>query len=180
MRARLLRVRQAIAGPERERMNAAIRDRLLSLPQVIHAGTVFCFISFADEVDTHALIKRLQEQDKVIVVPKTLKGGEMAAIRLGAWDTLETDGFGILVPQSSQPYTAVIDICLTPGLGFSPSGHRLGYGRGYYDNWFAKNRVAHKIGIGYDCQVLDDIPVNESDVPLDLIVTEKRLYPATG
>lgn len=157
-------------------MDAAIRERILSLPQVVDAATVFCFISFADEVDTHTLIQRLQTLGKVILVPKTLTDGKMAAIRLESWDTLETDNFGIQVPPTSRAFGSAIDICLTPGLGFSSSGNRLGYGRGYYDNWFAINQVGHKIGIGYDCQVLEDIPVSETDVPLDMIISEKGIY----
>lgn len=161
-------------------MDAAIREKLLALPEVIHAATLFCFISFADEVDTHALIRELQRLEKVVVVPKTLKTGKMAAIPLESWDTLAPDGFGILVPRSSQPITSGIDTCLTPGLGFSPAGQRLGYGRGYYDNWFAEHQVTHKIGIGYECQVREDIPVDETDVPLDMIVTESNIYAAAA
>ena len=176
LRQQLLRIRQDIPAQLRPQMNADIRERLLALPEVIAASTLFCFISFADEVDTHELIKVLQQQGKTILVPKTLKGGKMAAIALDSWDALETDSFGILVPRSSQPATSGIDISLTPGLGFSPSGQRLGYGRGYYDNWFTENEVQYKVGIGFDCQVLDEIPVDESDVPLDKIVTEKNIY----
>lgn len=176
LRQRLMRVRQAIPASLRPHLNDLIREKLLSLPEISNATTIFCFISFADEVDTHALIKQLQQQGKTVVVPKTLRGGKMAAISLDSWDALETDAFGILVPRSSQPTQLRIDITLTPGLGFSPSGQRLGYGRGYYDNWFAENEVKYKVGIGFDCQVLDEIPVDESDVPLDKIVTEKNIY----
>ena len=176
LRQQLLRVRQDIPAQQRMQMNAVIRKKLLALPEVINANVIFCFISFADEVDTHELIKQLQQLRKAIFVPKTLKGGKMAAIPLQSWDDLVTDSFGILVPRSSQPTTSTIDICLTPGLGFSPSGQRLGYGRGYYDNWFAEHDVQCKVGIGFDCQVLDEIPVDESDVQLDKIVTEKNVY----
>lgn len=176
LRQQLLRIRQEIPASQRRLMNDAIREKLLALPEVINAGTLFCFISFADEVDTHAVIRQLQQQGKIIVVPKTLKGGKMAAIPLGSWDDLEADGFGVPVPRSSRPYMAGIDTCLTPGLGFSPLGQRLGYGRGYYDDWFTENRVAHKVGVGFDCQVLDEIPVDDTDVPLDKIVTEKDIY----
>ena len=176
LRQQLLQMRQDIPPELRPQMNAVIRETLLALPEVADASTIFCFISFDDEVDTHELIKLLQQQGKAICVPKTLKGGKMAAIPLPSWDDLETDSFGILVPRSSQPTSSKIDLSLTPGLGFSPTGQRLGYGAGYYDNWFAENEVQYKVGIGFDCQVLDEIPVDESDVPLDKIVTEKNIY----
>ena len=176
LRQQLLQARHDIPDHERQAKSNMIRERLLGLPDVINAATIFCFISFADEVDTHALIRRLQQQGKIIVVPKTLPGGKMAAILLKSWDSLETDSFGILVPGSSEPYPSGIDTCLTPGVGFSPTGQRLGYGRGYYDNWFAEHRVGCKIGIGYDCQVRQHIPVDETDVTLDKIVTETAIY----
>ncbi|MBF8269244.1 MAG: 5-formyltetrahydrofolate cyclo-ligase [Gammaproteobacteria bacterium] len=178
LRAELKQKRQEIPAAQRHFFDAAIKAKILAMPEVMHAHCIFCFIAFADEVDTRHLIQELQRQNKIIVVPKTLPDGNMAAILLQSWQDLETDSFGIQVPRSSEPYPGKIDICLTPGLGFSPTGQRLGYGRGYYDTWFSKNQVDHKIAIGYDCQVLEVIPVDETDVPVDKIVTEKKIYVA--
>lgn len=176
LREVLKRKRQEIPADQRHRFDAAIKAKVLTLPEVTQAHSIFCFISFADEVDTHNLIRELQQQNKIIIVPKILPIRKMAAILLPGWQELETDSFGIQVPRSSEPYQDSIDVCLTPGLGFSPTGHRLGYGRGYYDTWFSENQVTHKIGIGYDCQVLDELPVDGTDVPVDKIVTEKKIY----
>ena len=176
LRDHLKRQRQQLSAVQRHHFDALIMSKILALPEVVNARCIFCFISMADEVDTHHLIRDLQRQNKIIVVPKTLPDGKMVAVLFSSWQELETDSFGIQVPPSSAPYQDKIDVCLTPGLGFSPSGHRLGYGRGYYDGWFAANNVGDKIGIGYDCQVLAEIPVDETDVPVDKIVTEKQIY----
>lgn len=176
MRAQLRRIRDDIPADKRPLYDNIIQKKLLSLHEVIQANAIFCFISFDNEVDTHELIKKLQQQGKDIVVPKLLQTGRMAPIALESWQDLEADSFGILVPRSSKPFNSGIDLCLTPGLGFSPSGQRLGYGCGYYDRWFAENQVKQKIGIAYECQILDEIPTDESDVPLDKVVTEKRIY----
>jgi 5-formyltetrahydrofolate cyclo-ligase len=145
------------------------------LPEIISAEVIFCFISFADEVDTHILIQQLQRQNKTIVVPKTSRSRGMIAIALASWQELERDGFGILVPRTSVAYPGSIDVSLTPGLGFSPSGARLGYGRGYYDAWFTAHPAVYKIGVAYECQVLDHIPMGERDVAVDKLVTEARV-----
>ena len=176
LREQLQKKRQAIPASQRLIYDTAIKAKILALPEVVKAHCVFCFISFADEVDTHQVIRQLQQQNKIITVPKTLPNGKMAAVLLNSWQELDTDSFGIQVPRSSEPHLAKIDICLTPGLGFSPAGHRLGYGRGYYDTWFREHPVPHKIALGYDCQILDDIPVDATDVPVDKIVTEKKIY----
>ncbi len=75
----------------------------VSAAEVALAHSIFCFISFSDEVDTHNLIRELQQQNKIIIVPKILPIRKMAAVLLPAWQELETDSFGILVPRSSQP-----------------------------------------------------------------------------
>ena len=161
---------------ERHRHAAVIKARVLALPEVLQSRSVFCFISMADEVDTHQIIQELQQQGKIILVPKILKHRKMAAILFSSWSDLVTDSFGILVPTVSEPYAGNIDICLTPGLGFSPSGERIGYGRGYYDAWFKEHPAVPKIALAYDCQVLAHIPVDDTDVPVDKIVTEKTIY----
>jgi len=176
LREQLKQTRLATPTIERHRHDAVIRTRVLALPEVIQSRSIFCFISFADEVDTHQIIRELQQQGKIVLVPKILNNRKMAAILFSSWSELATDSFGILVPSSSEPYLGDIDICLTPGLGFSPSGQRIGYGRGYYDTWFKMHPAVPKFALAYDCQVLPYIPVDNTDVPVDKIVTEKTIY----
>ena len=64
---------------------------------------------------------------------------------------------------------------ITPGLGFTYGGYRIGYGRGYYDKWFAKHTVKHKIAPAFERQILEDLKVSELDIPVDKIVTEDRM-----
>lgn len=176
LRTKLKHIRLQIPVEERRRNNGIIREKLLALEEIRQAGTIFCFLSMQDEVDTHTLIEDLRRQGKTIVLPKILPGKKMEVVSMGPRQDLVPGEMGILVPRSSQPFTSSIDICLTPGLGFSAQGNRLGFGRGYYDKWLSTHEVVCKIGLAYDCQVLDEIPVDEFDVPMDMIVTEKQIY----
>lgn len=176
LREQLKQTRSEIPVPVRKRYDGLIREKVLSLPEIEQADTIFCFISFDTEVDTHNLIKSLQVQGKNLLVPRTATGRKMMPVLLDSWDDLVEDDFGILVPRVSGAFGDEIDVCLTPGLGFNRSGYRLGYGAGFYDVWFNENPVRHKIGIAYDCQVIDDIPVEEFDIPVDRIITEKNIY----
>ncbi|MCG8379698.1 MAG: 5-formyltetrahydrofolate cyclo-ligase, partial [Proteobacteria bacterium] len=88
---------------------------------------------------------------------------------------LEPDNLGIPTPKSDQVATNPIDIAITPGLGFTTTGKRLGYGRGYYDRWFEHNVAKTKVGLAFEAQIVDTLPTETTDVLLDIIVTEKRI-----
>lgn len=66
-----------------------------------------------------------------------------------------------------------VDVLLIPGSVFDLSGYRIGYGGGYYDKYLKPNHL--KIGVCFDFQVVDYLPVEEHDVQLDMLITEKRL-----
>jgi len=55
------------------------------------------------------------------------------------------------------------------------SGQRLGYGLGYYDKWFTSHKVGLKVAPCYECQLLEELPADEHDVPVDVLVTEDRV-----
>ena len=67
-------------------------------------------------------------------------------------------------------YKGKIDLIIVPGVGFDQNNNRLGYGKGFYDH-FLKNKNIFKIGICFKEQLLDEIPVNEYDIKMDLIIT---------
>lgn len=65
---------------------------------------------------------------------------------------------------------------VAPGVGFTKSGGRLGHGKGYYDSFFKKlavvqkEREVFKVGLAFKEQIVDDVPLSEHDVLLDLVV----------
>jgi 5-formyltetrahydrofolate cyclo-ligase len=61
-------------------------------------------------------------------------------------------------------------------VGFTQDGARLGQGGGHYDRWLAANRDAVALGLAWDCQLVDDLPVEEHDQPLRAVITPTRLY----
>ena len=99
----------------------------------------------------------------------------MIAVPLKSWDDLEADKMGILTPRSSQVALGPFDVAITPGLGFTEKGGRLGYGRGYYDRWFSHYEVKTKIGVAFEVQIVDELPMEKTDVLLDMLVTEDRI-----
>jgi 5-formyltetrahydrofolate cyclo-ligase len=175
LRVELKQIRDALAPAQRLDYSRTIRERLLQLPQMKAARSVFCFISHGSEVDTHALLDQLLRDGKTVTAPRITRDQGMIAVPFRDWDDLAPGQLGILTPGATQPYPGAIDLCITPGLAFTVSGKRLGYGRGYYDRWFAGHAVADRIAVGFECQVLDDLPVGANDVPVTMLVTENRL-----
>ncbi|MEX2525130.1 MAG: 5-formyltetrahydrofolate cyclo-ligase [Gammaproteobacteria bacterium] len=173
LRQQLKAQRAQMPPAAREHEDQGILGALLELAPVQAARRVFCFISHGDETDTHALIDALLAQGKEIVVPKIMPQG-MIAVPFSDWSELRPGQLGILTPIATTPSNESIDVCITPGLGFTESGKRLGYGRGYYDRWFAAHPVVDRIGIAYDCQIVDDLPTDGRDIPVTMLVTGKR------
>jgi 5-formyltetrahydrofolate cyclo-ligase len=65
-----------------------------------------------------------------------------------------------------------------PGLAFDESGHRLGYGKGFYDKWLKKFRKEKRVGACFDFQAVKRLPKTETDTPVGLIITDKRVIRA--
>ena len=163
--------------PETTRMDAAnsITEQILRLNEIRDARTIFIYISYASEVHTHALIKALLAAGKTLAVPKIINSDYMQAETFSSWEDLVPGELGILTPTDSTPCNGPFDVAITPGLGFTLSGQRMGFGRGYYDKWFAQNKVRHKIALAFGVQLINEMPVEDTDVPMEKIVTEKRV-----
>ena len=163
--------------PEATRLNYSnsITEQILKLDEIKNARIIFIYISYATEVHTHGLIKALLAAGKTLAVPKIVDSDFMEAESFSSWEDLVPGELGILTPGNSKPCSGPFDVAITPGLGFTLSGHRMGFGRGYYDKWFAQNKVRHKIALAYEVQLVEDIPIEDTDVPMEKIVTEKRV-----
>lgn len=175
MRQDMKRLRDALTEQQRQEYSRAICERLLQLAPLQAARSVFCFISHGTEIDTHPLLDQWLMDGKTVTAPRITRDQGMIAVPFRGWDDLAPGQLGILTPNATQPYPDAIDVCVTPGLAFTATGKRLGYGRGYYDRWFAGHAVAHRIAVAFECQVVDDLPTDVNDVPVTLLVTERRL-----
>jgi len=175
LRAILKKRRASLSVRDRAIASEAIKLNVLSLDEVGTARGVFIYISYGNEVDTHALLKHFLERGVNVAVPKILPGKSMIAVSFTRWEDLVQGELGILTPSGNIPCTGPFDIVITPGLGFTEQGDRIGYGRGYYDRWFADYRAARKIALAFEAQVIAALPHAEYDIPVDVLITEKRI-----
>ena len=93
-------------------------------------------------------------------------------------EVLYVGKFGILEPIKSKP--KIPDLILVPILAFDKNKYRLGYGKGFYDRYLNKYLKKFKniftVGIAFSFQRHDNLPVNQKDVKLDYIITEKGIF----
>lgn len=155
--------------------SASICSRIEALPEFKNARSVLFYSSLPDEVETHTAMRRWAA-DKVIYLP-VVTGRDLRIAKYVGDENMKAEScFGILEPTSSDDVSlADIDLAIIPGVAFDRQCNRLGRGKGYYDRLLSEGGIK-KIGICFEFQLLDKIPVYDTDVPLDMVVTEKNVY----
>lgn len=134
------------------------------------ARTVLLYWSMEDEVFTHDYVNKWAGE-KTILLP-CVKGDVLELRVFEGMESLQPgEVFGILEPVGEifTDYDA-IDMIVVPGVAFDRQGNRLGRGRGYYDKILKETRVAKKVGICFDFQFVEEVPVDELDVRMDVVV----------
>jgi len=171
----LLKQKRAGLSPDmRHEYSRCVIEKILSLPEVDNADSIFAYLSFGSELETHELISALLKSGKQIAIPKIINKEFMIAVAFTGRDKLEKAELGILAPMTSEPLDISFDVIITPGLGFTVSGHRIGYGAGYYDRWFDKNPAGIRIAPAFEVQLVDALPTDKYDRPVHRILTEQR------
>ncbi|NMB03904.1 MAG: 5-formyltetrahydrofolate cyclo-ligase [Tissierellia bacterium] len=156
-----------------------IIKKLKTEPAYTNAKTIMCFVSFGTEVLTHEFIQDALAEGKRIFVPyiRSKKEG-MLASELKDFSELEIGYFNILAPK--EEYRRITDeqpdLVIVPSVAFSKNGYRVGYGGGFYDRYLgAQETRSNTIGIGYHVQVVDEVPVESFDIPIDKLITEEAV-----
>ncbi|MCK4327413.1 MAG: 5-formyltetrahydrofolate cyclo-ligase [Candidatus Diapherotrites archaeon] len=152
--------------------SGAIAKRLFQQPEYQSAKSVLLYFSIGSEVDTCKIIRDALKTKKVFL--PFVEGGEMGYAQIQSMEGLEPGKYGIMEPLDKEPSSAGLDLVVVPGIAFDESGHRVGYGGGYYDR-FLPAANAFTIGLAYDAQVIEDIPAEGHDCPVKKIVTETRV-----
>jgi 5,10-methenyltetrahydrofolate synthetase len=182
LRAQFRARRDALPERERQAADRRIHERLLAHPDLQRAGSVLLYAHHGSEVATDELAKALLKLGKIVVYPKlTEVPGLMTLWRVRQLDALVPHRLGIRAPdvsRASPVEPADIDCVLYPGLAFTKSLVRLGQGGGYYDRLSARlPRHSVRIGLAYECQLADELPLAPHDAPMHWVVTEAAVYP---
>jgi len=181
LRKNMLIKRKNMSQQDVSTFSTKIMDKIMKLPQFINCKNIMLYISFNNEVDTYKLARWCLNNDKTVIAPYCIK----SCIKIIPFiiNNLETDltksTFGIMEPKHDILMKANIeniDLIIVPGVVFDENCNRIGFGAGYYDRFLPmKMKNTPTIGIAYDYQITDKVPADEYDVPLNFIITEKRI-----
>jgi 5-formyltetrahydrofolate cyclo-ligase len=151
-------------------------QNLTDMTQFQDAETVMMYLSLPYEIDTSEAILHCWQSGKTVAVPKiSWEQRHMIPVKINSLETgFSTGASGLRNPVAGVPVPFEdIDLVITPALGFDKSGNRLGRGGSYYDRFFAHDKLnAFKCGFAFSEQVIDSIPVNGHDKPVDSLVTD--------
>lgn len=178
IRNQLIGERDALSPEQVAADSAKVHERLEAIPLYRETPAILSYVEKGNEVRTRPIIARALERQQAVVIPLVSRENQESApelqwSRLYSLEDLAPGPFGVPEPRHDRrepvipPIHAVV---LVPGVAFARNGHRLGYGAGYFDR-FLVNHPGPSIGLAYDFQVLDRLPAEPRDVPVDVIVT---------
>lgn len=175
------------AQENKDELSRQIVARCMELPEYQNAKTVLFYIDVRSEVRTRNDLANALTGGKKIVVPYCVDG-ELHLFHLQDIGELEIGMYKILEPKADlRPVAAKrveveeIDMIIVPGVAFDRRGGRTGHGKGYYDKLLEHARHdTPLVALAFECQLFDEIPMQEHDVYMDKVVTEKAVYQGLG
>ncbi len=173
LRASLLHEKKSLSPEILCTINQKIQAQLVSLEQFNKANTVMVYASLPWEVDTSFIWDYVEE--KRLVFPK-VAGSNLRLIVVKSLEELKPGVMNILEPISEKEIEpGEVDLVIVPGIAFDYSGYRLGYGGGYYDKLLPKVKGL-KVGLVPERFWLPQLPREEHDIPVDVVISESRIY----
>ena len=179
IRKDILYKRNSISQSEIVSTSKIINDRVISSKEYQISQTIGAYYPIGSEVKTFDIIRHSIENKKNIALPRVIDSTEIKFFKV-IEDKFEqikfTKGkYGIYENSTSNTIINKIDLLIIPGIAFDMNGNRIGYGKGYYDRYLSLGNANCIMGLAYETQIVNNIPNNEHDIPVDFIITEKRI-----
>jgi 5-formyltetrahydrofolate cyclo-ligase len=184
LRRQLKAARNTLKPAARHRAARAALRLALRHGLLLRARRIGLYLPQGGEFDTHPMLIQALWMQRACYLPVLPRRGRVMRFgRLGRNARMKPNRYGIPEPVDAKPLRArQLDLLLMPLVGFDRAGHRLGMGGGYYDATLAfmrHRRNGHKprlVGVAYECQLVDALPHDPWDMPLDAVLTERQLY----
>lgn len=178
LRTSVLAARRALGVTERLDRARRIALRLVALDLFERSRTIALYAAIGAEVDTTEIARVAVARGKTLAFPRF--SGEERTLQFAACslDALVPGPHGTHTPPAAAPAVAPgdLDLVVVPGVAFDVRGRRLGRGRGHYDATLAQlPATTPRVGLAFELQIVDEVPQEPHDVPLDAVVTEDRV-----
>jgi 5-formyltetrahydrofolate cyclo-ligase len=178
IRKKVKQLLEQLTEKEKQAYSRAIAEKLYALSAWEKAKCIGITISRGNEVNTLPIIKKAWHEGKKVCVPRCNPAEKTMVFReLQSFEQLESVYFGLLEPienMTTEVRAHDIDLMIVPGVCFSKDGYRIGYGGGYYDRYlpyFSQTTVS----LAYSMQIVDKVPTEPHDIPVQLIITNDEV-----
>jgi 5-formyltetrahydrofolate cyclo-ligase len=183
IRTHVRHLRRALTPEQQQLAAVQAAERALNFAPIQQAKKIALFLSFDGELNTRPLIAKLWQHKQQVYLPvlHPFSEGQLLFIRYDEHTTLTPNR--LLIPEPpldirNLATLSELDVLLVPLVAFDKQGQRLGMGGGFYDrtlqNWQQHGFLP--VGLGHDCQRVDDLPVAEWDVPLPAMITPSKIW----
>ncbi len=179
LRSCILAARKAIPSHIAEADCERILRRILDLLSSWGGGLrVVAYLSIGSEVRTAPLCRALLARGHELALPRIDSKGGMSAVAIASLEAVSAGPMGVMEPIGDAALSAPPEVIIVPGVAFSSDGERLGRGKGYYDRFLQQWPAALRVAPAFECQLVERIPTEPHDEPVDRIVTPRRLIHA--
>ncbi|ABG04285.1 5-formyltetrahydrofolate cyclo-ligase [Rubrobacter xylanophilus DSM 9941] len=182
IREEALRRREALGGVLRRRLGEEVLGRVLGLGEYRAAGVVLAYAGVGSELDTAGFMREVLGGGRRLVLPRV----DREARRLELYEVEDPERelvpgvWGIPEPNPERARRVgleEVEFVLVPGVAFDRRGGRLGHGAGYYDRLLGgARRLPPLVAAAFEAQIVERVPMEPHDVPVDLVVTERGVW----
>ena len=170
LRREIREKKRAMSEAEIVRRSERLGELFAATEAYRNAKSVYGYLPYNQEVRTVSMLQKAFSDGKRVAVPKVY-GDTMRFVWLDDLSKVEKSEMGIPEPVADEPVadddTALV---LMPGVAFTVKGDRMGYGGGYYDRFLAAEPNHPTVALCYEFQIVETLPTEEFDIPVDLVL----------
>ena len=175
LRDKMRQRRDALTPQQLIERSAKVTAQIQQAPFILEAESVALYASIGSEVQTAGLFDILSARGVRVGFPRIPSGEDTLAFAfVSSLGELTPGAHNVPEPGSEAVPLTNFDVVIAPGLAFDRNGGRLGYGAGWYDRTLSRYQGTI-VGLAYDLQVVDSVPMTSEDKPMDYIATENLL-----
>lgn len=177
IRADIKRIKETLTPLDISRCSRPVTEKVINSDDFQKTDVILTYMEYNQELITHAIMTKAWEMGKRVAVPKVINK-VMEFYYIESFDDVYKGYMGILEPYKLEKASDEKALVIVPGLAFDLRFNRIGYGGGFYDDFFERysDRNYIKMGLAYDFQIIDKIPCEEHDKKVDMLITPKAFY----
>lgn len=186
LRQEILEIRNSMPLLMRRQKSDKILQTVYDIGTYKDAEVILTYVDYQSEVMTSPLLEKALFEGKKVYCPK-VSGNDMDFYRIRSLDDLKEGYKGIREPDEGELFVGMPrnsqyknPLVIMPGVVFDMDCHRIGYGKGFYDRFLTRmsenGTDFYKIGLAYECQLVDKVPYETHDIGINAIVTENDIY----